>query len=278
MTNQRGCVVLFISLLWVSSAVARDTAQDIMLRVQRQVSSPVETVRGEMKLYIYGDFHRHYTFVLARNWEAQSATEHVRIDFESPIAVADPESREQGDNRYLLKRVAHKPPVQWMYMRGQQRVRIFPYQPEDRLLQSQLWFYDLTTITNLDDFTYTFTDADTEHADTDHPVIDGTPRAGITPYTAVRFRLERRGDTYLVMSVTYTSERGHREATYSDYQEIASGWFRPRQLVVRDGETERTDITYQEWRLLAVPPDVFSVAKLGTTNLAQSAEGQGDTK
>jgi hypothetical protein len=62
--RQERVVALLISILWVPSAAALDTAQDVMLRVQRQVSAPVETARGEMKLYIYGDFHRHYTFVL----------------------------------------------------------------------------------------------------------------------------------------------------------------------------------------------------------------------
>lgn len=58
-----------------------------------------------------------------------------------------------------------------------------------------------------------------------------------------------------------------QKVQYSSYHEIAPGWFRPQRPVVRDGDTERTEITFQEWQLHATRLDVFSGAALETKSL-----------
>jgi hypothetical protein len=248
--------------LWGSTASATGTAQDVMRQVQRQLSAASEMALGEMRTYVYEQLHRHYAFVLARSWHPATRTEQVRIDFESPANVPDAEASMRAQNRYLLKRVGQLPPTQWLYLPSLRRTRIIPYHPAERLLQSQCWFYDLTTITDLDDFAYQFVEPTPEA-----PVIDGTPQGEVTPYVRVRFRLRRQGDTYLVTALTFVAEDTTREAEYSGYEEIAPGWFRPRRLVIRGGDSQRTEMTFAHWHLNAAAPALFSVAALETKAL-----------
>jgi hypothetical protein len=65
------------------------------------------------------------------------------------------------------------------------------------------------------------------------------------------------------------------KAESSGYQQIAPGWFRPQRLVVRDGDTERTVITFREWQLNSAVPDVFSGTSLDTKSLSVILQGNG---
>ena len=99
-------------------------------------------------------------------------------------------------------------------------MRIAPYHPAERLLQSEYWFYDLTAISNLKDYQYHFAEQNPAA-----PVIEGTPRVAFVPYTKVQLRCERRGDTYLITMLTAWAPGVTRDAQFSDYREIAPGRF-----------------------------------------------------
>ena len=104
------------------------TADEVISRVQQQLAVPSEMAIGEMHTYVNEELHRHYAFVLARHWQPDTATESIRIDFESPVALPDADSSLRAQNRYLLKRVSQNPPTQWLYLPALRRVRITPLQ------------------------------------------------------------------------------------------------------------------------------------------------------
>jgi hypothetical protein len=261
-------LLLGLLLGWASQGQADITAQDVMRLAQQQLAAPSELAHGDMTTYLADQVNRHYHFVLARRWEPATATELVRIDFESPTPIADTDSAQRANTRYLLKRVGPAPPAQWLYLPALRRVRIAPYHPADRLLQSDYWFYDLTAIQDVNDYDYTFVEANAQA-----PVIAGTPRVALVPYERATFTLERWGDTYLVKAITYQMAGAQRTVQFSEYREITPGWFRPGQVSVR-AAGGRTEIAFREWALDAAAPELFTVTALETKTLIFASGGK----
>lgn len=261
-------IALVVLVCWACpSGAAGRTAAEIIALAQHQLAAPSEIAVGEMRVYLGERLHRHYRFVLGKRWEPESRTEWVRIDFETPITLPDADSALRAHNRYLLKRTGPTPPAQWLYLPALRRVRLSPYRPEEPLLQSHYWFYDLTTIRNFDDYQYTLLDADEQR-----PLIEGIPRVGFVPYQRMHCRLERSGETYLVNTMTYQSPGGERTAVFRGYEEIAPRRFRPHTLLVTE-KTGRTEITFQQWLLDAVGPEVFSAVALETKTMTLPSSG-----
>jgi hypothetical protein len=98
----------------------------VIARVQQQLAVSSEIAIGEMHTYVNDTPHRQYAFVLARQWQPDTATESVRIDFDSPVALPDADSSMRAQNRYLLKRVGQAPPTQWLYLPALRRVITAP--------------------------------------------------------------------------------------------------------------------------------------------------------
>src|SRR5262249_7783779 len=134
---------------------------------------------------------RVYPFVMGKLWDDAGQTEAVRLDFKTAVNSTG-ESALHNDQRYLLRRTALSPATQWLYLPALRRVRIVPFQPDDPLLQSHMFFYDLTAIQDLGDYRYQFLDAN-EQA----PVIEGAPLPASTmsPYERSVFSLQKRGAT-----------------------------------------------------------------------------------
>ena len=249
--------------LWqpAGDALAAQTASEIIALTQQQLCTSSETALGEMRVYLGERLIRTYQFVLAKRWDGDTGTESVRIDFETATTMGDSDTARHSHNRYLLKRVAQTPPTQWLYLPALRRVRIAPYRPEEPLLQSHYLFYDLTAILNYDDYDYRF-----RTMSESVPVIDGTPRSGFVPYDATTFALEQRGNTYVVTKITYQTKGQQREAEFREYEEIASGRFRPRQLVLRDA-SGRTELIFRSWVLNTAGPELFTGTALETRSL-----------
>jgi hypothetical protein len=151
------------------------------------------------------------------------------------------------------------------------RVRIAPYHPAERLLQSDEWFYDLTTISNLRDYYYQFADPNP-----DTPTIAGTPAVEFVPYQYLLLRCERRGDTYLLTGLTAWASGMAREAQFSGYHEIAPHRFRPQQIVIWNNGSSRTELRFQQWRFDVAGPELFTSTALETRSLPlRGAEGEG---
>jgi hypothetical protein len=215
-----------------------------------------------MQTYVHDQPHRHYAFVLARQWQPETATESVRIDFESPVALLDADSSMRAQNRYLLKRVGQGLPTQWLYLPALRRVRIAPYHPAERLLQSDEWFYDLTAISNLQDYAYEFADGNLET-----PSMVGTPRVELVPYQKVVLQCEQRGATYVLTTLTAWAADTSRSAQFLDYQEIAPSRFRPQRIVVYNGNTSRTEMRFRQWQLNGARPELFTSSALETRSV-----------
>lgn len=264
--SSRAWVLALCAWAWLSPAAQALTAEEVIGRVRQQLATSSEVVRGAMQTYVGEQRHRHYAFVLARQWQPETATEAVRIDFDSPVTLPDADSSLRAQNRYLLKRVGQEPPTQWLYLPALRRVRIAPYHPAERLLQSDYWFYDLTAITNLSDYTYQFAE---ENQDT--PVLTGTPQVAFVPYRTVVLHCQRRGDAYLIATLSARTADTTRDAQFLDYREIAPGRFRPQRLVIHDKSGGRTEMTFQQWRLDAASPDLFTGPALETRSLHGSS-------
>jgi hypothetical protein len=250
--------------LWHCSRVSAHalTAEEIIARVHQQLAVSSEVVLGDMQTYVNNEPHRHYAFVLARQWQPDLRTESVRIDFDSPVSLPDADSSMRTQNRYLLKRVGQNPPTQWLYLPALRRVRIAPYHPAERLLQSDEWFYDLTTMSNLQDYVYEF-----ENDNEGTPSIMGMPRVEFVPYHKVVLQCERRGDTYVMIGLTAWASDATRDAHFLDYQEITPGRFRPQRIVVYNGNTSRTEMKFRQWQLNAVRPELFTSSALETRSV-----------
>jgi Outer membrane lipoprotein-sorting protein len=220
---------------------------------------PAEFVLGEMQVYRGERLNRSYSFIMGKLWDEGTQTEYVRIDFKTAV-----DSSLHSDHRYLLKRAALTPATQWLYLPALRRVRIVPYQPDDPLLQSDYLFYDLTAIQNFDDYHYRFIDAN-EQA----PVIEGKPRdkAFPVPYEAMIFRLERRGESYVVTEITGVNRGKEKHARFSGFREIAPGRYRPQQLVV-GGKEGRTELVFRDWTFSTPEPRLLTPAHLETQPLA----------
>jgi hypothetical protein len=256
------CVGVLLWWQWFLVSAYALTAEEVIARVQQQLAVSSEIVIGEMHTYVNDTPYRQYAFVLARQWQPDTTTESVRIDFDSPVALPDADSSMRAQNRYLLKRVGQAPPTQWLYLPALRRVRIAPYDPAGRLLQSDEWFYDLTTITNLSDYQYEFADPSTET-----PSLIGTPQGKVVPYQKVLLQCQRYGETYVIIDLTAWAAETTRTAHFTDFHEIVPGRFRPQQLRVRTGEASHTDLTFRQWRFDVVGPELFTGTALETRSL-----------
>jgi hypothetical protein len=257
--------VVLWSWLRLAGIVHALTADEVMARVQQQLAVPSEMAIGSMQTYVNDQPHRHYAFVLARQWQPETATESVRIDFDSPVALPDADSSLRAQNRYLLKRVGQALPTQWLYLPALRRVRIAPYHPAEPLLQTDEWFYDLTAISNLADYTYALADVTPET-----PSVVGTPRTEFVPYEHVLLACEQHGDTYVITALTAWTHGVPRTAQFSGYQELAPGRFRPQQLVIETQDAGRTTLTFTQWQFQAAGAELFTGTALETRSLTMT--------
>lgn len=250
--------------LWPWSLVSAHalTAEEIIARVQQQLAVSSEMVIGAMQTYVHGQPHRHYAFVLARQWQPDVTTESVRLDFDSPVALPDADSSMRAQNRYLLKRVGQGLPTQWLYLPALRRVRIAPYHPAERLLQSDAWLYDLTAISNLQDYAYEFEDANAAT-----PSMVGTPRVEFVPYQKVLLQCEQRGATYVLTTLTAWANGVTRTALFSGYRELKPGRFRPQRLEIQESGGGRTVLTFEQWQLDAAASHLFTSTALETRSV-----------
>ena len=243
---------------------ASPTAAEIMAIAQQQLAAPAEAAQGEMRIYRHDTLSRTYDFVLGRSWAESSQTENVRVDFHSPVSLELGDSSGRTDNRYLLRRSAHTPPTQWLYLPALRRVRITPYRPAERVLSSHYFFYDLTWVLALSDLHYQFS-ANAQNAQ--EISIAGSPLSPLVPYRRVDLTLEQRGTTYLITTMTVIGISGdERMLKFADFHEVSPGYYRPRSAVWtnRDG---RTELSYSHWVVGTLPVTVFSPAQLETQTL-----------
>lgn len=254
----------FLSVtLFPMTGNATITASEIMRLAQQQLSAPAEFARGEMKIYRQDRLERTYTFVLGRQWDVETQTENVRIDFRSAVSLELGDSSRYADNRYLLRRTAQEPPTQWIYMPALRRVRISPYRPAERVLSSHFFFYDLTWSLALGDFRYQFA-ADSPNKQM--PIIEGTPQASFVPYSYSRISLEEWGNTYIITKMTVGSPEAQRTVHFSDFQEVSPGYYRPRNFVWSSSDG-RTDVTFQQWFVGSSAANFFMPTQLETRPL-----------
>ena len=238
------------------------TAPEVVQLARQQLSLPAEISQGDMTIYRGETVQRSCAFILGKLWDETSRTEAVRIDFKTAInSIGD--SALYADQRYLLKRAAQAPAAQWLYLPALRRVRIVPFQPDDRLLQSHMLFYDLLPVQNFGDYHYRFIDAD-EQA----PVIEGTPleSARAVPYESIVFHLKKQGETYLVTTVQSRVNGQEKIAQFTKFDEIVPGYYRPRQLVITENE-ERTEFSFARWIMRPADLQLLTPARLETQTL-----------
>ena len=254
---------LFTAIFIPKAANAVLSASEIMRLAQQQLSAPAEFARGEMKIYRHDRLERTYTFVLGRQWDEETQTENVRVDFSSAVSLELGDSSRYSDNRYLLRRMAQEPPTQWIYMPALRRVRISPYRPAERVLSSHFFFYDLTWSLALGDFHYQFA-ADSPNEQT--PIIEGEPQASFVPYLHSRITLEKRGNTYLVTEMTVGSANGQRPVRFADFLEVSPGYYRPKAFVWTSADG-RTELSFQQWSVSLTSTNSFIPTQLETRPL-----------
>jgi hypothetical protein len=247
---------LFLIMVFPAEGEAELTAHQIIALARQQLIVPSEFTLGEMKVYRGERLSRFYSFVLGKLWDEETQTEHVRLDFKTPM-----DANLDTDRRYLLRRAAKTPPAQWLYLPALRRVRIVPYQPDDPVLQSDYLFYDLTPIHSFDDYRYRFV-----NPEKNAPVIVGEPQSPFVPYQEAALYLERRGETYIVTRVKYTLRDEEREARFSEFSEIAPRHFRPHRLVVTSGGG-RTELVFSHWVFSFPQPQFFTPTHLETATL-----------
>jgi hypothetical protein len=242
---------------------AAPTAQDIITQARQQLSLPAELTRGEMTIYRGETTKRFYPFVMGKLWDEESQTEAVRIDFKTAVNSVG-ESALYSDQRYLLKRTAQSPATQWLYLPALRRVRIVPFQADDPLLQSHMFFYDLTAIQDFSDYSYRFLDAN-EQA----PMIEGTPKAATasSPYDRIVFHLLKRGESYVVTATEAVSKKGREKAArFTDFREIAPGYYRPQRLEITEGDG-RTEFAFADWIVRPAESQLLTPTHLETQTL-----------
>jgi len=249
-------VVVSISTIPQQGLAAPEAAALVRL-AQEQLSVDSESVHGEMKIYKGSYLHRTYSFMMGRLWKPDTRAEFLRVEFET----STDDSSMHSNYRYLLKRERKDPPSQWLYLPALRRVRIVPYQPDDRLLQSDLLFYDMTSINAYDDYHYRFIKDDLSA-----PVIEGTPLTGgfVVPYEKLELHLERHGDTYIITEITAANNRGEKKQfQFLQFVEIAPGRYRPQLLVVKSAD-DRTEVVYHEWSFHSLDATLFAPTQLET--------------
>jgi hypothetical protein len=205
---------------------------------------------------------RVYPFVMGKLWDDANQTEAIRLDFKTAVNSTG-ESALYADQRYLLKRTALSPATQWLYLPALRRVRIVPFQPDDPLLQSHMFFYDLTAIQDLSDYRYQFLDAN-EQA----PVIEGTPAQVNTavPYEHSTFYLQKKGETYLISAIHSTVKGIEKTARFLEFQEITAGYYRPQRIEIVE-ETGRTEFAFAHWIVRPAEPQLLTPTHLETQAL-----------
>lgn len=246
----------------LSTGCAALTAPEVIQLARKQLSLPAEISQGEMTTYRGEAVKRSCSFIMGKLWDEAGQTEAVRIDFKTAVnSIGD--SALYADQRYLLKRAAHAPATQWLYLPALRRVRIVPFQPDDRLLQSHMLFYDLLPVQNFADYRYRFIDAD-EQA----PVVEGTPleSALAVPYERVVFYLKKQGETYVVTTVQATVNGQEKIARFTEFSEIAPGYYRPQQLVISENK-ERTEFSFARWMVRPADLQLLAPARLETQTL-----------
>lgn len=253
--------VLFLMAVSIGTipqeGLAAPEAAALVRLAQEQLSVNSESVHGEMKIYKGPHLHRTYSFMMGRQWKPDTRAEFLRVEFET----STDDSSMHSNYRYLLKRERRDPPSQWLYLPALRRVRIVPYQPGDRLLQSDLLFYDMTSINAYDDYHYRFVKDDLSA-----PVIEGTPLGGgfVVPYEKLELHLERRGNTYLITEITSANNRGEKkQLQFLQFVEIAPERYRPQLLVVKSAD-DRTEVVFREWSFQALDAMLFMPMQLET--------------
>ena len=261
----RGFLALlpFVVMALPQASNAAPTASEIMGLAQQQLGAPSELVRGEMKIYRREHLERTYTFILGRQWNGETQTENVRVDFRSAVSVELGDSSRYADNRYLLRRVAQAPPTQWIYMPALRRVRITPFRSAERVLSSHFFFYDLTWTLGLGDFRYQFA-ADSPNEQT--PIVEGEPLASFVPYSRCRVTLAKRDKTYLITEMTVESPHSQRTVRFSDFREVSPGYYRPRAFLWTSDDG-RTELTFEQWVVQPTPDAAFMPMQLETRPL-----------
>lgn len=259
--------------LWPVAGRAAPTAQEVMTLMQQQTAVPVEFSTGEIFTYCCGGvLHRHYRFAMGRQWDDAAHTETVRLDTGTVRGTPEEQAGIALDARYLLERRGQDAPRQWFYVPAFRQVkRLQSVRLGDRALQSEVLLYDLTTMVNMEDYTYTF-----GAMRGDALVIEGKPRSVLVPYERTMFVLARHGDSRRLTEIIYEADGHQRHAVWSDYREIAPGHFRPRRIVV-SGDTGWTELYIQHWELpplSSTTPQVFSPSTLATTGLPITFEDE----
>lgn len=239
------------------------TASEVIQIARRQLILPTEISQGEMTIFRREVVTRSYPFLMGKLWDDASQTEAVRIDFKTAINSSG-DSALYADQRYLLKRAAQTAATQWLYLPALRRVRIVPFQPDDRLLQSHMLFYDLLPVQNFGDYHYRFLDVNDQT-----PVIEGTPQGSAltAPYQRIVFHLQKQGDTYLVTAIHAVVHGREKVARFTEFSEIAPGYYRPRQLQITEND-ERTEFTFARWSVQPADPQLLIPARLETQTLA----------
>lgn len=216
-----------------------------------------------MTVYRGDTVNRSCSFVMGKLWDEANQTEAVRIDFKTAVNSAG-DSALYSDQRYLLKRSDQSPATQWLYLPALRRVRIVPFQPDDPLLQSQMFFYDLTPVQNFGDYRYRFIDANEQT-----PVVVGEPSnaTAATPYESATFYLQKQGATYLITAIQSVVNGKEKIARFSRFTEIAPGSYRPQQLVITE-DAGRTEFSFSGWSVRPAEPQLLTPTHLETQTLA----------
>lgn len=246
----------------LSSGQATLTTSEVIQLARRQLLLPAEISQGEMTVYRGKTAQRSCSFILGRLWDNANQTESVRIDFKTAVnSIGD--SALYADQRYLLKRAAQSPASQWLYLPALRRVRIVPFQPDDRLLQSHMLFYDLLPIQNFGDYRYHFVDVNEQR-----PVIEGEPldSALVVPYEKIIFHLKKQGEMYLVTTIQAYLQGKEKIARFTGFSEIAPGYYRPQRLVISEDD-ERTEFSFGRWITLPADPQALTPTHLETQSL-----------
>jgi hypothetical protein len=205
---------------------------------------------------------RVYPFVMGKLWDDANQTESIRLDFKTAVNSTG-DSVLYADQRYLLRRTAVSPATQWLYLPALRRVRIVPFQPDDPLLQSHMFFYDLTAILDLGDYGYQFLDANVQT-----PTIEGAPlpTRTLSPYQRSVLSLQKQGATYLITAIRSTVKGKEKLARFLDFREIAPGYYRPQRLEIKE-DTGRTEFVFAYWLVRPAEPQLLTPTHLETQTL-----------
>jgi hypothetical protein len=119
-------------------------------------------------------------------------------------------------------------------------------------------------VQNFGDYRYHFIDADDQA-----PVVEGTPleSALAVPYESIVFHLKRQRETYLVTTVQAMVNGQKKIARFTEFSEIAPGYYRPQHLTISENE-ERTEFSFARWMARPADLQLLTPARLETQTLA----------